>query len=203
VSGLLSFYAYHRGMKRARVPLFLLVLAAEIAIVLVASSFYTGQVLMVLISAFSGILLVLVVLGAWWAKRRRLREYRHSGGEFELPGDYDAGPPGWWEQIVLSAIDDLPPELREAMSNVEVIVEDEPPPQPNVLGLYRGVPLTRRGSAYTNVLPDKISIYRGPLERLYGGDPVRLEHEIRHVVVHEIAHHFGISDERLIEMGRY
>jgi len=53
------------------------------------------------------------------------------------------------------------------------------------------------------VLPDKITIYRGPLERLTGGDPDRLRVEIRHVVLHEIAHHFGISDERLIEIDRY
>jgi predicted Zn-dependent protease with MMP-like domain len=190
-------------MKRGRLLLFLLALAAEIAVVLVASNFYTGQVLMVLISAFSGILLVLIVLFAWWAKRRRLREYRYSGGELELPDVYDPGPSDWWERVVQSAIDDLPAEIRDAMSNVEVIVEDEPPPQPNVLGLYRGVPLTRRGSFYTNVLPDKISIYRGPLDRLYGSDPVRLAHEIRHTVVHEIAHHFGISDERLVELDAY
>jgi len=112
-------------------------------------------------------------------------------------GDIDFG------REVEDALASLPPELREAVSNVAVLVEDEPPPQPNVLGLYRGVPLTRRGSGYTNVMPDKISIYRGPLERLYGGDPVRLEHEIRHTVVHEIAHHFGISDARLVELGRY
>jgi predicted Zn-dependent protease with MMP-like domain len=53
------------------------------------------------------------------------------------------------------------------------------------------------------VPPDKITIYRGPLERLYGAEPDRLEREIRHVVLHEIAHHFGISDERLRELGRY
>ncbi len=53
------------------------------------------------------------------------------------------------------------------------------------------------------MLPDKISIYRKPLERLYGGDPARLQAEIRRVVLHEIAHHFGISDERLVELDRY
>jgi predicted Zn-dependent protease with MMP-like domain len=53
------------------------------------------------------------------------------------------------------------------------------------------------------VLPDKITIYRGPLERLYGDDPVRLGEQIRHVVLHEIAHHFGISDQRLVEIDRY
>jgi predicted Zn-dependent protease with MMP-like domain len=65
------------------------------------------------------------------------------------------------------------------------------------------VPLTRRTSWYGGVLPDKISIYRGPLERLYGADPAVLERQIRRVVLHEIAHHFGISDDRLRELDRY
>jgi predicted dithiol-disulfide oxidoreductase (DUF899 family) len=67
------------------------------------------------------------------------------------------------------------------------------------LGLYEGFPLTRRGSGYAGVAPDKITIYRRPLERLWGADPTRLRREIRRVVLHEVAHHFGISDERLIE----
>ncbi len=89
------------------------------------------------------------------------------------------------------------------MSNVAIVVEDEPPPGMPLLGLYQGVPLTRRGSAYGGALPDKITVYRGPLERHYGADPARLRAEIRHVVMHEVAHHFGISDERLTELGRY
>ena len=71
------------------------------------------------------------------------------------------------------------------------------------LGLYQGVPLTRRSSYYSGVLPDKITIYRGPLMRLYGKDPERLQREVKRVVLHEVAHHFGISDERLIEIDRY
>ena len=89
------------------------------------------------------------------------------------------------------------------MSNVAIVVEDEPPPGEPLLGLYQGVPLTRRTSAYGGVLPDKITIYRRPLERLYGRDPARLRKEIRRVVLHEIAHHFGISDDRLRELDRY
>ena len=84
-----------------------------------------------------------------------------------------------------------------------VVIEDEAPPGQPLLGLYQGIPLTRRGTAYGGVLPDKITLYRGPLERLHGHDPQRLRDEIKHVVLHEVAHHFGISDERLIEMGRY
>ncbi len=106
-------------------------------------------------------------------------------------------------EIVQEALDSLPAELRDQMSNVELVVEDEPPPGQPLLGLYQGVPLTRRGSGYSGALPDKITIYSGPLERLYGHDPELLRGQIRHVVLHEVAHHFGISDERLIELDRY
>ena len=101
------------------------------------------------------------------------------------------------------ALRSLPADLRGAMANVEIVVEDEPPDGRPLLGLYHGIPLTRRNSAYSGVLPDKISIFRGPVERLYGADPDRLRAEIRRVVLHEIAHHFGISDARLIEIDRY
>jgi predicted Zn-dependent protease with MMP-like domain len=108
-----------------------------------------------------------------------------------------------FEQNVEAAVASLPDDLREAMSNVELVVEDEPPPGLPLLGLYQGIPLTRRTSGYSGVAPDKISIYRGPLERNYGHDPTALEEQIRRVVLHEIAHHFGISDERLRELDRY
>ena len=108
-----------------------------------------------------------------------------------------------FEQLVELALDSLPAELRDQISNVEVVVEDEPPPGQPLLGLYQGVPLTRRGSNYTGALPDKITIYRGPLERLSGDDPDELRRQVRHVVLHEVAHHFGISDRRLIEIDRY
>jgi predicted Zn-dependent protease with MMP-like domain len=111
--------------------------------------------------------------------------------------------PDVFEAAITAALDSLPPDLREGISNVEIVVEDEPPPGRRLLGLYHGVPLTRRTSSYAGVLPDKISIYRGPIERLAGPDPDRLEAEVRHVVLHEIAHHFGISDARLIEIDRY
>jgi len=107
-----------------------------------------------------------------------------------------------FDECAQQAIDSLPPELRDAMSNVAVVIEDEPPNGQPLLGLYQGVPLTRRSSSYAAVPPDKISIYRGPLERYFGADPERLRAEIKHVVLHEIAHHFGISDERLREMDR-
>ncbi len=108
-----------------------------------------------------------------------------------------------FERYVEEAVTSLPRDLREFMSNVAIVVEDEPPDGLPLLGLYHGVPLTRRGSGYGGVPPDKITIYRGPLERLYGDQPERLSEEIRRVVLHEIAHHFGISDERLRELDRY
>jgi predicted Zn-dependent protease with MMP-like domain len=104
---------------------------------------------------------------------------------------------------IQAAVDSLPARLGEAMSNVSIVVEEEPPNGTPLLGLYEGIPLTERTAGYSGVLPDKISIYRGPLERHYGGNPERLRAEIRRVVLHEVAHHFGISDERLVEIDRY
>ena len=108
-----------------------------------------------------------------------------------------------FDEAVRDALDSLPDDLGDFMSNVEVVVEDEPPAGMPLLGLYQGVPMTRRGSFYAGALPDKITIFSGPLERLYGADPERLRREIGRVVLHEVAHHFGISDERLVELDRY
>ena len=108
-----------------------------------------------------------------------------------------------FEEAIGDALSSLPADLRAAMSNVEIVVEDELPDGQPLLGLYRGVPLPRRSSTYSGVLPDKISIFGGPITRLAAGDADRLRREVRHVVLHEIAHHFGISDERLIELDRY
>ena len=108
-----------------------------------------------------------------------------------------------FQSIIQATLDGLPADLRTRISNVEILVEDEPPPGQPLLGLYEGVPLTRRSSSYSGVLPDKITIYRRPLERRYGRDPDLLEAQIKRVVLHELAHHFGISDRRLIELDRY
>jgi predicted Zn-dependent protease with MMP-like domain len=108
-----------------------------------------------------------------------------------------------FEQYVEEAVESLPDDLRDFMSNVGLVVEDEPPPGLPLLGLYQGVPLTKRTTGYAGVAPDKITIYRGPLERGADGDPERLRDAVRRVVLHEIAHHFGISDERLRELDRY
>jgi predicted Zn-dependent protease with MMP-like domain len=105
-----------------------------------------------------------------------------------------------FEDRVRSALESLPAELREAMSNVEIVVEDENPEDPDIFGLYLGIPLTDRHD-YAGVLPDKIAIYRLPLEAEFGHDPELLEQEIRVTVLHEVAHHFGVDEDRLTELG--
>ena len=107
-------------------------------------------------------------------------------------------------RLVARALDELPAEFRERMRNIEVVVEDEPAPEQlrdggDLLGLYEGVPLTDRG-AQEPYLPDRISIFRRPIERITAS-PRRQAEIVRDTVVHEIAHHFGISDERLRELG--
>ncbi|MGH2977311.1 MAG: metallopeptidase family protein [Gaiellaceae bacterium] len=108
-----------------------------------------------------------------------------------------------FDRLVSDALDELPDDIRGLMTNVAVTVEDEPPPGQNLLGLYQGVPWGGRGPYYTGALPDKITIYRLPLERIGDGDPERLRAAVRRVVFHEIAHHFGISDQRLVDIDRY
>ena len=108
-----------------------------------------------------------------------------------------------FEQLVSDALDALPDDIAALMSNVAVTVDDEPPPGQPLLGLYHGIPLTRRGRYYAGALPDKITIYSGPMERITGGDPDRLRSQVRRTVFHEIAHHFGISDQRLVDIDRY
>ena len=106
-----------------------------------------------------------------------------------------------FEEHVRRAVDSLPADLRRAMSNVEIIVEEENSDDPDLFGLYVGIPLVDRDSGYAGVLPDKIAIYRRPLEEEYGDDPALLEEEIRITVLHEIGHHFGIDEDRLGELG--
>jgi predicted Zn-dependent protease with MMP-like domain len=105
-----------------------------------------------------------------------------------------------FEDRVRSALESLPAELRHAMSNVEIVIEDENPEDPDIFGLYLGIPLTERHD-YAGVLPDKIAIYRIPLEAEFGHDHELLEQEIRITVVHEVAHHFGVDEDRLTELG--
>jgi predicted Zn-dependent protease with MMP-like domain len=111
-------------------------------------------------------------------------------------------------QLVERALEGLPPELSKLLDNVAIMVEDWPSrsaksapggPGDTLYGLYEGVPLTERGEAYYGVLPDRITICRGPLERDFRA--AELEEQVRITVVHEIAHYFGFGEERLEELG--
>ncbi|GAB3991878.1 metallopeptidase family protein [Nocardioides marmoraquaticus] len=105
-----------------------------------------------------------------------------------------------FELLVSEALDGVPPELAALMDNVVVLVEDEAPDGQDLLGLYDGVPLTERDSGYTFAQPDRILIFRGPLTRMCETTEELVE-EVRVTVVHEIAHHFGIDDAALHELG--
>jgi predicted Zn-dependent protease with MMP-like domain len=106
-----------------------------------------------------------------------------------------------FEDLVADALDEVPAELAALMDNVVVLVEDEPPEDdPDLLGYYDGTPLTERDSRYGGVVPDRIMIFRGPIVRMCESDDEVVE-EVRITVVHEIAHHFGIDDDRLHALG--
>jgi predicted Zn-dependent protease with MMP-like domain len=135
-----------------------------------------------------------------------------------MPGDRDgyAGVSARWfpqngavlqmtreefEELVGEALDRIPAELARLMDNVAVFVEDDPDPEgPELLGLYEGVPLTERGEWYAGVLPDRITVYRNPTLRICETRE-QVVAETETTVVHEVAHHFGIDDERLHELG--
>lgn len=109
-----------------------------------------------------------------------------------------------FEALVREAMDELPDWVQERLENVEMLVEEEPPAGgPELLGLYEGVPLTRRGIDYTWALPDRITLFRGPIERTAGGaGELGLRRVIVDTLVHEVAHFFGISEDRLRDLGR-
>jgi predicted Zn-dependent protease with MMP-like domain len=104
-----------------------------------------------------------------------------------------------FEELVGEALDEVPDELWEQLDNVAVIVEDEHPEEPDLLGLYEGVPLTERFD-YGAVAPDVIRIFRLPICDI-SVDEDHLVEEVRITVIHEIAHHVGIDDDRLHELG--
>jgi predicted Zn-dependent protease with MMP-like domain len=105
-----------------------------------------------------------------------------------------------FEDHVREALDLLPPKLAAALDNVAVVVEDEHPDDPDLFGLYEGTPLTERDTRYAGRLPDRITIYKVPLEETFE-DPDELREEIRITVLHELAHYFGIDEHRLTELG--
>jgi predicted Zn-dependent protease with MMP-like domain len=105
-----------------------------------------------------------------------------------------------FEELVGDALDLIPAEFAAAMENVVILVEDRDPGQPGLLGLYHGVALTERTSQYGGVLPDRITIYRQAILDICDNEEDVVE-EVAVTVVHEIAHHFGIDDDRLHELG--
>ena len=121
--------------------------------------------------------------------------------------DYEA-----FADLVGEALDGLPPEIAGWLDNIEVVVEDWPSrgqltevgarAGSTLLGLYKGVPKTARSASYGMVLPDKVTVFRGPILGLCDS-AAEVRAMVSHTVVHEIAHHFGISDDRLHELGAY
>lgn len=114
--------------------------------------------------------------------------------------------------MVLRAMDGLPDAFRAQVTNLDLAVEDaapaedyartRTPPGSTLLGVYRGIPLTKRGAHYNMALPDTIVIFQQPIQRM-ARDEADLEERVRRVVRHEVAHYFGISDERLHELDAY
>ena len=106
-----------------------------------------------------------------------------------------------FEELVTAALDEVPRELADLLDNVVLFIEDDaPPPAPHLLGLYDGIPLTERDSTYAGVVPDRIFVYRNPTLAICDTEEDVVE-EVRITVVHEIAHFFGIDDDRLHELG--
>jgi predicted Zn-dependent protease with MMP-like domain len=115
-----------------------------------------------------------------------------------------------FESLVFRAVESLPDEFRDRLENIDIIVADRPTRQQlatlgndrnyTLLGLYEGVPLTERSHGYGMVMPDKITIFQEPIEAMCKSDS-KIIAEVRRVVLHEIAHHFGIDDDRLKELG--
>jgi len=105
-----------------------------------------------------------------------------------------------FEELVGDALDLIPPKLAKAIDNVVVLVEDRHPDEPDLLGLYEGIALTDRDTTYAGALPDTITIYRGSLLEMCDTEAEVVE-EVAITVIHEMAHHFGIDDDRLHELG--
>jgi predicted Zn-dependent protease with MMP-like domain len=105
-----------------------------------------------------------------------------------------------FEELVSDALDLIPPELARAIDNVVVLVADRHPTEPDLLGLYEGIALTERDSSYAGALPDTVTIYSESLLEVCDTEADVVE-EVAITVIHEIAHHFGIDDDRLHELG--
>jgi predicted Zn-dependent protease with MMP-like domain len=129
---------------------------------------------------------VVSVRTIWFLRYKRAMAVRMSATRFE--------------ELVADALDTVPSGLMDLLDNVVILVEEQDPDDPDLLGLYEGYALTERGSDYAGVLPDRILIFRRPLLAMCDS-PEEVVKEVRITVVHEIAHHFGIDDHRLHELG--
>ncbi|HYN88306.1 MAG TPA: metallopeptidase family protein [Ardenticatenaceae bacterium] len=117
-----------------------------------------------------------------------------------------------FEALVVEALESLPEEIARYLNNVDVVVEQAPTsaqmrrvglrPSHTLFGLYEGIPLTRRTTNYGLVLPDRITIFQQPIEQACRTEP-QIRAQVRRTVIHELAHHFGISDDRLRQLGAY
>ena len=107
-----------------------------------------------------------------------------------------------FEKLVLEGIDSLPKKLKAKLDNVDVVIEDWPdvPNKFSLLGLYQGVPRTGRTTHYSGVLPDKITIFQKPIERVAGDSQEQIRQTVKRVVWHEIAHHFGMDEKKVREV---
>lgn len=118
-----------------------------------------------------------------------------------------------FEELAVKAISELPQDFKDRLENVDVVIEDEPDmglaktmrlgSKGRLLGLYQGVPLKARTHYYGMVLPDKITLYKANIERVCQMQGLEVYDEVKHVIQHEIAHHFGITDRRLKDLGTY
>lgn len=121
--------------------------------------------------------------------------------------------PEIFEALVVEAVASLPVYFQEKLENIEILVANWPSSEDNrragvtpgslLLGLYQGIPLTERTHYYNLVPPDTITLYQGPIEMVAGKGYKKIKQQVKHTVIHEIAHHFGISDARLRELGAY
>lgn len=117
-----------------------------------------------------------------------------------------------FEEVIIATMEQLPAQFQRRLDNVDIVLEEYADPQTlyvagvrhreELLGFYHGVPLTERTQGYTMLAPDKISIYRQPILHYYR-TPDAIREGIRHTVLHELAHYFGIDDDRLRELGAY
>jgi predicted Zn-dependent protease with MMP-like domain len=158
----------------------------------------SSQVRILLGSGLGGAVLVVVAVLA--RKREPFEQPRVREGR---TGPKQKASDPELESLALSAFEELPETFRDRITNLAFVVEEEPPEGKAWLATYEGTPLSRQSVFRGWTRPHKITLYRGPIRRLCGNDPERLEDEVRHIIRHEIAHYFGITDKRLVEIDRY